>query len=275
MYCARALPAFLAGVLLLSGCAGRLAGEQDGAPAGGGAAVDNERMPDIVPRNEPLSPYGNPESYEVLGRTYHVMDAADGYVEEGMASWYGTKFHGKRTSSGEPYNMFAMTAAHKVLPLPTYVRVTNLENRRSVVVKVNDRGPFAHDRIIDLSYAAARRVDMHETGTARVRVETLSGGTPITDGSRQADDGGTGGGEPGGEAWIQLGAFSRFANAQRLRAQAAGADIRDVDVQRGRDSAGSRIYRVRIGPLEDAQRRDAVMNKLLRAGIDPGRVVVD
>lgn len=273
-------------LLLVAGCAGRMPHERDGPPPGDAADIDAEALPAVVPRNEPLSAYGNPDSYEVFGRTYRVMDSADGYAEEGTASWYGTKFHGRRTSSGEPYNMFAMTAAHTALPLPTYVRVTHLGNGRSIVVKVNDRGPFVDNRIIDLSYAAARRIGMQETGTAPVRVEALPGGTPI-DGDAatvagdaapaiQAEGDGVDAGDSfAGDAFIQLGAFGEFTNAQRMRAQAAGADIRNVFVMRGRSNDGERVYRVRIGPLSDGAQRDQVMERLERAGIEPGRLVFD
>ncbi len=137
--------------------------------------VDVSNIPEPVPRREPRARYGNRETYTVLGRTYRVMDSAEGYVERGIASWYGYKFHGRHTSSRERYDMCAFTAAHKTLPLPTYVRVTNLDNGRSVVVRVNDRGPFHAGRIIDLSYAAATRLDMKRAGTARVEVRALMG----------------------------------------------------------------------------------------------------
>ncbi len=285
MISARLWLLFPLALLLAVGCAGRMPHERDGPPPDGAADLDVEALPATVPRNEPLSPYGNPDSYEVFGETYHVMDSAEGYSEEGVASWYGTKFHGRRTSSGEPYNMFAMTAAHTSLPLPTYVRVTHLENGRSIVVKVNDRGPFVDNRIIDLSYAAARRIDMHEAGTAPVRVEALPGGTPIEGGTTVAVDdapapdaeAGSGGTEEAfdGDAYIQLGAFGQFTNAQRMRAEAAGADIRNVFVKRGRGNDGVRVYRVRIGPLRDSAERDSVMERLERAGIEAGRLVFD
>lgn len=130
-------------------------------------------LPVLVPRAEPRSPYGNPDSYEVFGKRYRVMDSSDGYVERGVASWYGREFHGRRTSSGESYDMHALSAAHRTLPLPTYVEVTNLENGRKVVVRINDRGPFHGDRIIDLSYAAAVKLGMAGKGTARVEVRAL------------------------------------------------------------------------------------------------------
>ena len=138
-------------------------------------AIDVSNIPEPVPRREPKSRYGNRETYSVLGRTYRVMASAEGYEERGIASWYGYKFHGRHTSSRERYDMCAFTAAHKTLPLPTYVRVTNLDNGRSVVVRVNDRGPFHDGRIIDLSYAAATRLDMKRAGTARVEVRALMG----------------------------------------------------------------------------------------------------
>ena len=137
--------------------------------------VDVSNIPEPTPRREPRARWGNRETYTVLGRTYRVMASAEGYVERGVASWYGYKFHGRHTSSRERYDMCAFTAAHRTLPLPTYVRVTNLENGRSVVVRVNDRGPFHDGRIIDLSYAAATRLDMKRAGTARVEVRALMG----------------------------------------------------------------------------------------------------
>ncbi len=126
-----------------------------------------------MPVQEPLSRYGNPSTYEVDGITYRVLESSVGYEAEGMASWYGEEFQGRRTSSGEPYDMYAMTAAHRTLPIPTYVEVTNLENGRTAVVRVNDRGPFHADRIIDLSYAAARKLGIVGPGTAHVRVRAL------------------------------------------------------------------------------------------------------
>lgn len=129
-----------------------------------------ESIVDATPQPEPKSRYGNHSPYEVFGQRYHVMDSSEGYQEQGLASWYGPKFHGRRTSSWEPYNMFEMTAAHKSLPLPTYVKVRNLDNNREIVVKVNDRGPFKDGRIIDLSYAAAYKLGAVEKGIVPVEV---------------------------------------------------------------------------------------------------------
>ncbi len=136
-----------------------------------------DAIPDAVPRVEPRSARGNPVAYEVFGKRYFILATADGYRERGVASWYGPTFHARPTSSGEPYDMYAMTAAHKTLPIPAYVRVTNLSNGRSVVVRVNDRGPFVDNRIIDLSYTAAHKLDMTRAGTAFVEVEVITPGT--------------------------------------------------------------------------------------------------
>src|ERR1700733_6010316 len=141
-------------------------------------APDANQVPDAVPREEPRSAFGNPPFYYVGGHRYVVLPSASGYVERGVASWYGTEFHGLRTSAGESYDMFAMTAAHKTLPLPCYARVTNLSNGRNVVVRINDRGPFVANRIIDLSYSAAARLDMIRNGTAFVQVEVLTPAAP-------------------------------------------------------------------------------------------------
>ena len=138
--------------------------------------VDLDTISDAVPVAEPRARYGNMAQYEAMGRTYRTLSTSVGYQAEGTASWYGEEFHGRRTSSGEPYDMYAMTAAHPTLPLPTYVEVVNLDNGRRVVVRVNDRGPFHADRIIDVSYAAAHRLAMIGRGTARVRIRALQPG---------------------------------------------------------------------------------------------------
>ncbi len=167
--------AIIALPLLMSGCGTLPNGtsffsQQDSAPA---HPVDVSNVANAIPRVEPHSRYGNPESYVVFGQRYYVKKSSLNHVERGVASWYGTKFHGRRTSSGEPYDMLAMTAAHKSLPLPTYAEVTNLENGRKIIVKINDRGPFKKNRIIDLSYAAAIKLDITRAGTGLVEVRTI------------------------------------------------------------------------------------------------------
>jgi len=143
------------------------------APVETAPAPAPESAPDVIPRIEARSRYGNPPFYDVFGKRYFVLSSSVGYVERGVASWYGPGFHKIKTSTGEPYDMYGMTAAHKTLPLPAYVRVTNLQNGRSIVVRVNDRGPFVGNRIIDLSYTAAAKLDMLRNGTAIVEVRSL------------------------------------------------------------------------------------------------------
>ena len=149
-------------------------GVPDSAPVGGIPDVDLIPEPEV--RDEPRSRYGNRSPYTVLGKRYTVLDSAKGYDETGIASYYGNKFHGRRTSSLEVYDMYAFSAAHKTLPLPSYARVTNLANGKSVVVRVNDRGPFHEGRIIDLSFAAAVKLGVDRAGTARVEVVGLGPG---------------------------------------------------------------------------------------------------
>src|SRR5512139_97213 len=161
--------------VLLAACSTTESPPGDSAPVN---PPDLSRLPDPVPRSEPLSKYGNKSPYQVLGKTYYVLPQPDNYKEYGNASWYGTKFHGQRTSSGEPYDMYKLTAAHRSLPIPSYVRVTNLDNHKSAIVRVNDRGPFHSERLIDVSYAAAVKLGFSNRGTARVRVEALPGSPP-------------------------------------------------------------------------------------------------
>src|ERR1044072_540008 len=174
-------------------------------------------IPDQVPKAEPRSAKGNPPFYTVLGKRYFVMDKAEGYLERGVASWYGPGFHAAATSNGERYDMYAMTAAHKTLPLPAYVQVTNLRNGRSVVVRVNDRGPFKDGRIIDLSYTAASKLDMLKDGTTFVEVRAL---TPEQKTAPPAPP------QTPEALYVQAGAFGTKENAWRLleRLQAQGVD---------------------------------------------------
>lgn len=155
-------------MILISSCS-RMGG-RDGAPD---YYVDVSKIPNAKPKPEPLSKYGNMASYRVNGKRYYPLKSSRNYQQVGIASWYGTKFHEQRTSSGEKYNMLSMTAAHKTLPLPTYVEVTNLKNHKTIIVKVNDRGPFKSNRIIDLSYVAAKKLGMAGRGTAPVRIRAI------------------------------------------------------------------------------------------------------
>jgi rare lipoprotein A len=208
---------------------------RDGAPDY--VPADLEFLPDPVPRNEVKSSRGNPATYSVFGKTYRVLDTAIGYYATGLASWYGTKFHGRLTSSGEPYDLYQLTAAHRSLPIPTYVRVTNLENGRSTVVRVNDRGPFHNDRIIDLSFAAAVKLGFANVGTARVRIDSLETAGPLVAPAVVADN---------LPYVLQAGAFVDVAAANALKdrlSQLTGQP--GFVVQPSTDA----LYRVRIGPV--------------------------
>lgn len=215
--------------------------------------MDVSEVPDAVPRDEPLSRFGNPDSYEVLGKRYEVLETADGYSERGQASWYGRKFHGRRTSSGEPYDMYKMTAAHRTLPLPTYLRVTNLANGREVIVRVNDRGPFHADRVIDLSYAAAVRLDVIGNGTAPVALEVVD---PDKETVAESEN---------PALYLQAGAFSDAANARELanRLRGHGLDRVFVSVSDDREP----LYRVRVGPYADAASLAEARRTLERNGL--------
>lgn len=164
------------GFIMLSACTHLASvggkGEKDSGPLW--KPRNLSKVPDAKPKWEPKSKRGNHSPYKVFGKKYHVLNSSENYSKKGLASWYGRKFHGRTTSSGEVYDMFQMTAAHKSLPLPTYARVTNLDNGRQVVVKINDRGPFVHDRLIDLSYTAATKLDFADKGVANVKVETIT-----------------------------------------------------------------------------------------------------
>jgi rare lipoprotein A len=242
---------------------------RDAAPVN---PVDVSAIPDAVPRAEPRSRYGNPESYMVYGKRYHTLPSSKGYSERGTASWYGTKFHGKRTSSGEPYDLYGMTAAHKTLPLPTYVEVTNLQNGRSVIVKVNDRGPFHDDRIIDLSYTAAAKLGIlgHGTGVVEVKaIDTETGGTLQLASATPAvrDTAAT------QFLYLQVGAFSSQENAERLRNEILAQEIAEVRIVETENTAGT-FYKVQVGPLTDTSEADRVVRALKPLGINESRSIV-
>ncbi len=221
--------------------------------------VDVSHVPDAVPHKVPYSRYGNPDSYTVRGITYHVMKDGRGYRERGLASWYGLKFHGKRTSSGEPYDMYAMTAAHKTLPLPTWVRVTNLDNGKTVVVKVNDRGPFHAGRIIDLSYAAASKLGLLGRGTAPVEVVTVTPDNTSPPRKYQFP------------LWIQAGAFSDPQNASQLLRQLEQAGIPGrLKIE---EKPNGPVHKVWLGPVRDAARLEQITGQLPRWGIQQYHVV--
>jgi len=231
-----------------------------------------ERAPDTggasVPREEPRARLGNPPFYEVAGKRYVVLASAAGHVERGVASWYGPTFHGGRTATGEIYDMNAMTGAHPTLPLPTWVQVTNLQNGRSVVVRLNDRGPFSSNRIIDLSHAAAEQLDMIRAGTAMVEVRSLTGGDPVARTAPIAP--------PATEQhfFAQAGAFADEGNAQRLAERLRDARVGDVAISETRVD-GRRLFRVRVGPVAGVSEFDALIERLLQAGVESARLALD
>ncbi len=241
---------------------------QDGPPTG---LIDINGIEDAVPRAEPLSRSGNPESYEVFGERYAVLDSSEGYQQTGVASWYGSKFHGRLTASGEPYDMYAMTAAHKTLPLPTYVQVTNLNNQRQIIVKVNDRGPFHDDRIIDLSYAAALKLGVTGHGTARVAVQALPpAATKIP--ASEVNPLALAAESP--RFFVQLGAFAQRGNAERIVAKLPAELINPAHIEEATSPSGQ-LYRVRIGPFAQRLNLEETVNTLKRWGYADLQVVVE
>jgi rare lipoprotein A len=259
-------------IVLLAGCAARPVG--DGAPRGG-SQVPRDLPPDPVPRAEARSRYGNGPIYEVYGQPYQVLPSSYGYSERGVASWYGKKFHGRLTSSQEPYDMHALTAAHKTLPLPTYVEVRNLRNDKSVVVKVNDRGPFVDNRIIDLSYAAARRLDMVNDGTSLVEITAISY-DPAPPAATQSAAVVARAESPAAShrVFVQVGAFGEQGNAERRFQLLQDSGIDDAFVHRDA-SHEPLLYRVRIGPIADVQRYDTLVAQLHKLGIADSHLVAE
>lgn len=242
------------------------------------------KLVEPVPKNEPRSRYGNKSSYSVLGKTYRVLDSPIGYVERGISSWYGNKFHGYMTSSMEPYDMHLFSAAHKSLPLPSYARVTNLSNGKSVIVRVNDRGPFHENRLIDLSYAAAVRIGIWPKGTGLVEVQAIdpehperravSVETPAQARSAKAKPAATKPASGAARLYLQVGSFGSRDNAARVAAALKSAGIEPVRIDTVNIS-GHSIHRVRVGPLAGADRADALTPRLEQLGFGAPRVVVD
>ncbi|MEE4190528.1 MAG: septal ring lytic transglycosylase RlpA family protein [Halieaceae bacterium] len=222
-----------------------------------------------IPRPEKLVAAGNSSPYQVNGQTYQVMRSGAGYRERGIASWYGRKFHGRKTANGETFNAYRATAAHRSLPIPAWVRVTNLDNGRSMVVRVNDRGPFHPDRVIDLSYAAAVKLGFADRGTARVEVATID-----VPGSSDLRAGGLLGTPRGDYRYIQVGAFSEMESARALGQRLEGqmnAPVAVSEIVLG-DSA---FYRVRVGPVDDHRRLLALQNQLRTLGFPETRLMPD
>ena len=253
---------------------GRYADENDSTP--GGPPPDLSKIPEPVPKSEPKSQYGNKSPYEVLGETYKVLPSCAGYVERGLASWYGNKFHGYMTSNFEKYDMYAYTAANKVLPLPCYVKVTNLENGKSAIVRVNDRGPFAPNRIVDLSYVAAVKLGVWPKGTAMVEVRSIDPDHPDRQSlpARETVVAGPPRKTPKPELYLQVGAFADASNAERAASQVRAAKLGEVRIVESTVN-GKSLRRVRLGPLRDADEADRITPRLRSLGLGEPRVAVD
>jgi rare lipoprotein A len=298
-----ALPLCAAVAIGMAACSSAPPRPESPGPA---AAPEPETPPaqsaqDVVPRIERRSRSGNPPFYDVLGKRYFVLSSSVGYVERGVASWYGPGFHKVRTSIGETYDMYGMSAAHKTLPLPAYVRVTNLQNGRSIVVRVNDRGPFVGNRIIDLSYTAASKLDMLRNGTAMVEVRSLDAApapaaapeapitaadsapaaapltaSPLEATSPAAPVAGSTVVQVAVPAalFIQAGAFSDPKNAERLVEKLRGGGYGTIFV-RDNEIAGRRMYRVRIGPVPSVAEYDRIVAALARVGVHDAHLALD
>lgn len=266
--------------LLVSCCIVSACSVRDGPPDSVDYAWDE--IEDAVPKAEPKSRYGNPSSYEVFGKRYQVMQSADGFTQKGEASWYGSKFHGQRTSSGETYDMHSMTAAHKSLPLPSYVEVVNHRNNRKAIVKVNDRGPFHDGRIIDLSYAAATKLGVAQTGTAPVSIRVVTPDSleepeapemhvaaaagPVRvsrDESLIRDD---------GKLYVQVVAYANEDSALKML-----KDLREQNFNSARihveSSKGALLYRVRIGPVPTRDVAEKLLSQLKEIKYDTATIV--
>lgn len=237
----------------------------------------------VVPRPEVRTIAGNKSPYTVNGKTYRVLRDEAGYSTTGTASWYGRKFHGHRTSNGEVYDMFQLSAAHTTLPIPSYIQVTNLDNGKSIIARVNDRGPFHQGRVVDLSYAGAVMLGYAGQGTARVKVEAIvpsdfSSAQPVqapvvrstvTDTSASqalpverpkiaADE---------GKEFLQVGAFSSLDAARKLMARLNTFMAHPVSIQSDTAQNGNVLHKVRIGPLSDALSAQEIINGVQSAGL--------
>lgn len=289
--------------LLLAACGS--SPSRDGTPT---RKLNPDDIKDAVPKREPITKAGNKSPYTVLGQTYVLMPSSKGYRQTGIASWYGTKFHGQSTSNGETYDVYEMTAAHKTLPIPTYVLVTNLENNRQAIVRVNDRGPFVSNRIIDLSYVAATKLGYADKGTAFVEVVAIDvdnwppRGTPdappvvstplapvqplsqvvspaplpaapVNPAPIAPPDNAGVGANASGEFFVQAGAFGDPRAAETLRARLAKNQSNPVFVQR--TPSGPVLYRVRIGPFRDRAAAEQLRNQLLVSHMSESTSIVE
>lgn len=235
------------------------------------AGVDFSKIPEPVPEVLPLSRYGNKSPYNVNGQSYRVLPRAAGYDERGIASYYGTKFNGYKTSNFETYDMYKFSAASKVLPLPSFARVTNLENGKSVIVRVNDRGPFVPNRIIDLSLAAAVRIGIWPRGTGLVEVQGIDPKHPDAEPAPVTAVTPRTGKQP--QLYVQVGAFADAGNAERLASRLRGLNLGAVRVISASVN-GRTLQRVQIGPLPDVDTVDRTTARLDSLGLPHANVAI-
>ncbi|WGL16478.1 septal ring lytic transglycosylase RlpA family protein [Microbulbifer bruguierae] len=264
-----------------TGTAGNVPFDQvrDSGPA---APVDMLAAPEVTPVREPIGVAGNKSPYVVNGVKYQVLKGVKGYRERGKASWYGTKFHGRKTANGEVYNMYALSAAHKTLPLPSYAKVTNLDNGRSIIVRINDRGPFVPGRIIDLSYTAAQKLGYIDRGVARVEVEALDPASlPSATEMLAKEKAAAGNGLPEDASfklpentYLQVGAYGSASQAEEVRGQLAAAFGYPVSVSPVKRD-GKMLYRVRIGPIAQQRALAALRESVEQQDYGQPQVVVD
>ena len=251
---------------------GRYSIDQDKAP---GRKVDVSRIAHVIPTALVRGSAGNPRSYEIFGKTYEVMRSEEGYTETGVASWYGEKFHGHKTSNGEIFDMYAFSAAHKSLPIPSFLQVTNLDNDQSLVVRVNDRGPFHGDRLIDLSYAAALKLGYADRGTARVALRSI-----VVDGLERGDSRA----QPklpiirsssSDKKYLQVGAFASRESAQERAADVARVTSRSPTISSIKTATGQVLHRVRIGPLSNNLEATEVSDRVVAADLGTPYVIIE
>ena len=246
--------------------------------------VDHQNVANAVPRSEPKSRGGN-KNYRVNGKNYSVLNSSNGYKQRGIASWYGKKFHGHRTSNGEVYDMYQMSAAHKSLPLPSYVRVTHLKNGKSVILRVNDRGPFHRNRLIDLSYVAAKKLGITATGTGVVEIEAInpslyhskknnSDSKPRSSGhSKNRFDNRKNRAGSNYQVFLQVGAFSQHQNAESLQNRIGNLSLPySTKVE---FDASQNLYKVKLGPFASVDAADTATETLYQHQIDKAYIVVD
>ncbi|WP_394204611.1 septal ring lytic transglycosylase RlpA family protein [Shewanella waksmanii] len=258
------LACLIAVIMILSACSsspsGRYSMSNDKAPSN---APDVSKVEDAHPKYEPYSRGGNKSNYTVLGKTYQVLDSGRGYEATGVASWYGAKFHGHLTSNGETYDMYSMSAAHKSLPLPSYVKVTNLANDKTVIVRVNDRGPFHDNRIIDLSYAAAHRLDMLKTGTANVHLSVIYIESPESMALAQLKD-------PKQQHYIQI-----VASSDKQRINALAEKLKSQYSVEARTVAQDSLYKLQLGPIGQQQLAIELNKELKQSGYPQSYIITE